>query len=78
MGKNIFRVTNANGKVNELFETRKSAVSFIVDEFSMTLAFRDDKEVERLTEYMETHNSTPKQYPFEYVIEEVKINHDYD
>lgn len=76
--KNIFRVTNDGGSVNEFFDNRDSAVAFIVDEFSMTLIFRNDNEGELLTEYMQTHDSTPKQYPFKYVIEEVKVNHDYD
>ena len=75
---NIFRVTNDGGSVSEFFDNRDSAVAFIVDEFSMTLIFRNDNEGKLLTDYMESHDSTPNQYPFKYTIEEVKVNHDYD
>lgn len=78
MGKNIFRVTSDSGSVNEYFDNRESAVAFIVDEFSMTLIFRNDNEGELLTDYMQSHDSTPNQYPFKYNIEEIKVNHDYD
>lgn len=78
MEKNMFLVTNASGRVNEYFSSRKSAIAFIVDEFAMTLAFRDEKEGDRLTEYMNSHDETPNQYPFKYFIKEVGINCDYD
>lgn len=78
MGNNIFRVTSDGGSVNEYFDNRDSAVAFIVDEFSMTLIFRNDNEGELFTDYMRSHNSTPNQYPFKYNIEEIKVNHDYD
>jgi hypothetical protein len=78
MDKNIFRVTSASGRVNEYFINRDCAIAFIVDEFATALTFRDDKEGERLTDYMKTHRETPNQYPFKYYIEEVVVNHDYD
>lgn len=78
MGKNIFCVTSPNGEVTEYFDNRDSAIAFIVDEFSMALTFRTDVEGEKLTEYMKTHNETPNQYPYKYVISEIKINHEYD
>lgn len=78
MEKNMFLVTNASGKVNEYFSSRESAIAFIVDEFAMTLAFRDEKEGDRLTEYMKHNSETPNQYPFKYFIKEVGINCDYD
>ena len=78
MNRNMFRVTSGSGKVCEYFETRKSAIDFIVDEFSMAMVFRTPTEGEKLTEYLKTNNETPNQYEYKYKIEEVYINHDYD
>ena len=78
MGKNMYLVSSASDKVKEYFDNRDSAIAFIVDEFAMALTFRDDKEGDRLMEYMKKHDETPNQYPFKYFIEEVKVNHDYD
>lgn len=76
--KNIYCVTNPTDTVCEYFEGRDNAIAFIVDEFAMALAFRNDTEGERLTEYMKTHNETPNQYPFKYIIGEVSLNKDFD
>lgn len=76
--KNIYRVTNPTDSVCEYFEGRDNAIAFIVDEFAMAMAFRNDTEGERLTEYMKTHNETPNQYPFKYIIGEVNLNKDFD
>ena len=76
--KNIYRVTNPTDSVCEYFEGRDNAIAFIVDEFAMAMAFRNDTEGERLTEYMKTHNETPNQYPFKYIIGEVSLNKDFD
>ena len=76
--KNIYRVTNPTDSVCEYFEERDNAIAFIVDEFAMAMAFRNDTEGERLTEYMKTHNETPNQYPFKYIIGEVSLNKDFD
>ena len=73
----IYRVTTPTDSVCEYFEGRDDAIAFIVDEFAMALAFRNDTEGERLTEYMQTHNETPNQYPFKYTISEVKLNRDF-
>lgn len=73
----IYRVTTPTDSVCEYFEERDNAIAFIVDEFAMALAFRNDTEGERLTEYMQTHNETPNQYPFKYTISEVKLNRDF-
>ena len=75
--KNIYCVTNPTDTVCEYFEGRDNAIAFIVDEFAMALAFRNDMEGERLAEYMQTHNETPNQYPFKYAISEVKLNRDF-
>ena len=72
----IYRVTTPTDSVCEYFEGRDNAIAFIVDEFAMALAFRNDMEGERLAEYMQTHNETPNQYPFKYTISEVKLNRD--
>ena len=76
--KNIYCVTNPTDTVCEYFEGRDNAIAFIVDEFAMAMAFRNDTEGERLTEYMKTHNETPNQYPFKYIIGEVSLNKDFD
>lgn len=76
--KNMYCVTNMSGRVNEYFDSRDAAVAFIVDEFAMTLIFRNDNEGRLLTDYMSNHDETPNQYPFHYKIEEIKVNHDYD
>ena len=73
----IYRVTTPTDSVCEYFEERDNAIAFIVDEFAMALAFRNDTEGERLAEYMQTHNETPNQYPFKYTISEVKLNRDF-
>ena len=73
----LYRVTTPTDSVCEYFEGRDNAIAFIVDEFAMALAFRNDMEGERLTEYMQTHNETPNQYPFKYTISEVKLNRDF-
>ena len=73
----IYRVTTPTDSVCEYFEGRDDAIAFIVDEFAMALAFRNDMEGERLAEYMQTHNETPNQYPFKYTISEVKLNRDF-
>ena len=73
----IYRVTTPTDSVCEYFEGRDDAIAFIVDEFAMALAFRNDMEGERLAEYMQTHNETPNQYPFKYAISEVKLNRDF-
>ena len=75
--KNIYCVTNPTDTVCEYFEERDNAIAFIVDEFAMAMAFRNDTEGERLTEYMKTHNETPNQYPFKYIVEEVRLNRDF-
>ena len=74
----IYRVTTPTDSVCEYFEGRDDAIAFIVDEFAMAMAFRNDTEGERLTEYMKTHNETPNQYPFKYIIGEVSLNKDFD
>ena len=74
----LYCVTNPTDSVCEYFEERDNAIAFIVDEFAMALAFRNDTEGERLTEYMQTHNETPNQYPFKYIIGEVRLNKDFD
>lgn len=76
--KNIYCVTNPTDTVCEYFEGRDNAIAFIVDEFAMAMAFRNNTEGERLTEYMKTHNETPNQYPFKYIIDEVSLNKDFD
>lgn len=76
--KNIYCVTNPTDTVCEYFEGRDNAIAFIVDEFAMAMAFRNDTEGERLAEYMQTHNETPNQYPFKYIIGEVSLNKDFD
>ena len=76
--KNIYCVTNPTDTVCEYFEGRDNAIAFIVDEFATAMAFRNDTEGERLTEYMKTHNETPNQYPFKYIIGEVSLNKDFD
>lgn len=73
----LYRVTTPTDSVCEYFEGREDAIAFIVDEFAMALAFRNDMEGERLAEYMQTHNETPNQYPFKYAISEVKLNRDF-
>lgn len=73
----LYRVTTPTDSVCEYFEGRDDAIAFIVDEFAMALAFRNDMEGERLAEYMQTHNETPNQYPFKYAISEVKLNRDF-
>ena len=73
----IYRVTTPTDSVCEYFEGRDNAIAFIVDEFAMALAFRNDMEGERLAEYMQTHDETPNQYPFKYTISEVKLNRDF-
>ena len=73
----LYRVTTPTDSVCEYFEGRDNAIAFIVDEFAMALAFRNDMEGERLAEYMQTHNETPNQYPFKYAISEVKLNRDF-
>lgn len=73
----IYRVTTPTDSVCEYFEGRDDAIAFIVDEFAMAMAFRNDMEGERLAEYMQTHNETPNQYPFKYTISEVKLNRDF-
>lgn len=73
----LYRVTTPTDSVCEYFEGRDNAIAFIVDEFAMALAFRNDMEGERLAEYMQTHNETPNQYPFKYTISEVKLNRDF-
>lgn len=73
----LYRVTTPTDSVCEYFEERDNAIAFIVDEFAMALAFRNDMEGERLAEYMQTHNETPNQYPFKYTISEVKLNRDF-
>ena len=73
----LYRVTTPTDSVCEYFEGRDDAIAFIVDEFAMALAFRNDMEGERLAEYMQTHNETPNQYPFKYTISEVKLNRDF-
>lgn len=78
MKDKMFCVTSDSGRVNEYFDERDSAIAFVVDEFAMTLIFRNDKEGECLYEYMKTHSETPNQYPYKYFIKEVAINHDYD
>lgn len=78
MEKNMYLVSSASDKVKEYFNDRNSAIAFIVDEFATALIFRDDKEGDRLTEYMKSHDETPNQYPFKYFVNEVKVNHDYD
>lgn len=75
---NMYRVTNPSGNVSQYFNCRQSAIDFIVDEFAMAITFRTDQEGEKLAEYMLTHNETPNQYPYKYMIEEVYVNHDYD
>lgn len=75
---NIFRVANPTDSVSEYFNSRESAINFIIDEFAMALAFRNETEGERLAEYMHTHNETPNQYPYKYKIEEIGVNHEYD
>ena len=74
----IYRVTTPTDSVCEYFEGRDDAIAFIVDEFAMAMAFRNDTEGERLAEYMQTHNETPNQYPFKYIIGEVSLNKDFD
>ena len=74
----IYRVTTPTDSVCEYFEGRNDAIAFIVDEFAMAMAFRNDTEGERLAEYMQTHNETPNQYPFKYIVEEVRLNKDFD
>ena len=74
----LYRVTTPTDSVCEYFEGRDDAIAFIVDEFAMALAFHNDIEGERLTEYMQTHNETPNQYPFKYIIGEVSLNKDFD
>ena len=74
----LYCVTTPTDSVCEYFEERDNAIAFIVDEFAMALAFRNDTEGERLTEYMQTHNETPNQYPFKYIIGEVSLNKDFD
>lgn len=78
MEKKIFVVVNSDERVTEYFLKRDSAIAFIIDEFSMTLAFRDNEEGTRLSEYLKTHSETPNQYPFKYIIKEIVVNHDYD
>lgn len=78
MEKNIYLVSSASDKVKEYFISRDSAIAFIIDEFSTALTFRDNKEGDRLVEYMKKHDETPNQYPFKYFIKEIKVNHDYD
>lgn len=73
----LYRVTTPTDSVCEYFKGRDNAIAFIVDEFAMALAFRNDMEGERLAEYMQTHNETPNQYPFKYTISEVKLNRDF-
>lgn len=75
---NMYRVTSPSGGVSEYFNCRQSAINFIVDEFEMAVTFRTEQEGEKLAEYMLTHNETPNQYPYKYMIEEVRVNHDYD
>lgn len=74
----IYCVTNDSGKVKEYFTSRDSAIAFIVDEFSMALLFRNDKEGERLSEYLNANDSTPNQYPYKYSISAIKINNEYN
>ena len=74
----IYRVTTPTDSVCEYFEGRDDAIAFIVDEFAMAMAFRNDTEGERLAEYMQTHNETPNQYPFKYIVEEVRLNKDFN
>lgn len=74
----LYCVTTPTDSVCEYFEERDNAIAFIVDEFAMALAFHNDTEGERLTEYMQTHNETPNQYPFKYIIGEVRLNKDFD
>lgn len=74
----IYRVTTPTDSVCEYFEGRDDAIAFIVDEFAMAMAFRNDMEGERLAEYMQTHNETPNQYPFKYIVEEVRLNKDFN
>lgn len=75
---NIFRVASTTDSVSEYFNSRDSAINFIIDEFAIALAFRNETEGERLAEYMLTHNETPNQYPYKYKIEEISVNHEYD
>lgn len=74
----IYRVTTPTDSVCEYFEGHDDAIAFIVDEFAMAMAFRNDMEGERLAEYMQTHNETPNQYPFKYIVEEVRLNKDFN
>ena len=74
----LYRVTTPTDSVCEYFEGRDDAIAFIVDEFAMAMAFRNDMEGERLAEYMQTHNETPNQYPFKYIVEEVRLNKDFN
>ncbi len=74
----LYCVTTPTDSVCEYFEERDNAIAFIVDEFAMALAFHNDTEGERLTEYMQAHNETPNQYPFKYIIGEVRLNKDFD
>lgn len=74
----IYRVTTPTDSVCEYFEGRDNAIAFIVDEFAMAMVFRNDTEGECLAEYMQTHNETPNQYPFKYIVEEVRLNKDFN
>lgn len=74
----IFKVTNDNGRVEEFFPTRRSAINYIIDEFAMACVYHTETESERLAEYMEIHDATPKQYPYSYTIEKIKLNREYD
>lgn len=74
----IYFVKDSDKQIVDYFETRKAAIAFIIDEFSMALAFRNDNEGNRLAEYLNTHDETPNQYLFKYYIDSSFVNHDYD
>lgn len=74
----IFHVTTPNGYANEYFDRRESAINFIIDEFAVALVYRVANEDDMLRKYLQTHSETPDKYPFKYIIEEIKINHEYD
>lgn len=75
----IYQVTTPNGdNVNEYFDKRESAANFIIDEFALAMLYHTDNESEKLHAYMMRNNETPNQYPYKYLIKEIKINHEYD
>lgn len=74
----FYAVETPSGENVTYFETRESAAMFIVDEFGMAMGFRNNEEPMRLKEYMMSHDITPNQYEYKYMIKAIRLCHDYD